>query len=363
MKVKYPGPDLRDRQKTLVVFWRMVILMAESEFCRFRELPFDEGKLMKHITIVGALVIVLSATAFGQGAATMQATPAATPSLVERLGYPRDAKLLIVHVDDLGMAHTIDAAATKAFASGLVTSGSIMVPCPWFTEIAAYARSHPDADLGLHLTLTSEWRLYRWGPVAAKDRVASLLDSEGYFYPTETEAAAHINAQEAEAEIRAQIDRARAFGIKPTHLDSHMGTLYQNKVLFETLLRVARENKLPVRIAREELASSPLSSAISPDDILLDRIITIEPSVAPEHWTDFYAEAIKHLQPGVTEFVIHLAYDDEEMRAVAAEHPNWGAAWRQRDFDFFTSNAFRQLLQEHHIQLITWRKLDSLLAH
>ena len=319
---------------------------------------------MKNITIAIALVIVLSAAAFGQAALVTQTTPAATPTLVERLGYPRDAKLLIVHVDDLGMAHTIDAAASKAFASGLVTSGSIMVPCPWFTEIAAYARNHPEADLGLHLTLTSEWRLYRWGPVLAQDRVPSLLDAEGYFYPTEMEAAAHINAQEAEAEIRAQIERARAFGIQPTHLDSHMDTLYQNKVLFETLLRVARDNKLPVRISKEALTSSSFTSVvIKPDDILLDNIITIEPAVAPEHWADFYTDAIKHLQPGVTEFVIHLAYDDEEMRAIAAEHPNWGAAWRQRDFDFFTSPTFRRLLEENHIQLITWRKLGALLTH
>src|SRR5882724_10055208 len=169
-------------------------------------------------------------------------------TLVERLGYPRDTKLLIVHGDDLGMAHSINAASIKAFETGLVSSGSIMVPCPWLPEIAAYARSHPEADLGLHLTLTSEWSSYRWGPVLPRDRVSSLLDHNSYFYLTESEAASHANAREVEAEIRAQIDRARAFGIKPTHLDSHMGTLYQNKTLFETFLRVARDNKLPVRM-------------------------------------------------------------------------------------------------------------------
>src|SRR6185295_11672984 len=110
-------------------------------------------------------------------------------SLPERLGYPADAKLLIVHADDLGVAHSVDAATIKAFESGLVSSGSIMVPCPWLPEIAAYARSHPDADLGLHLTLTSEWKSYRWGPVLSKDRVSALLDNSSYFYLTESEAA------------------------------------------------------------------------------------------------------------------------------------------------------------------------------
>src|SRR6185436_473662 len=130
-------------------------------------------------------------------------------TIAERLGYPRDAKLLIVHADDLGMSHSVNAASIKAFETGLVNSGSIMVPCPWLPEIEAYARKYPEADLGLHLTLTSEWNLFRWGPVLSKDRVPSLLARDGYLYLTETEAASHADAREAEAEIRAQIDRAR----------------------------------------------------------------------------------------------------------------------------------------------------------
>src|SRR5688572_28169878 len=177
------------------------------------------------------------------------------PTLAERLGYRKDAKLLIIHADDLGMAHSINAATIKGFESGLVNSGSIMVPCPWLPEIAAYARAHPEADLGLHLTLTSEWILYRWGSVLPKDRVSSLFDPSGYLYLTESEAASRINVKEAEAEIRAQITRAKSLGIQPTHLDSHMGTLYQTKELFEAFIRVGRDNKLPVRISRDQFSS------------------------------------------------------------------------------------------------------------
>jgi chitin disaccharide deacetylase len=289
--------------------------------------------------------------------------PQDTPKTVaERLGYPRDAKLLIVHADDLGMAHSVNAATMKAFESGLVNSGSIMVPCPWLSEIATYARANPQADLGLHLTLTSEWTSFRWGPVMPKDRVTSLLDKDGYFYLTETEAASHADPKEVELEIIAQIERARALGIQPTHLDSHMGTLYQNKALFEVFLRVARSQKLPVRIARTWFARTDfLPATLNTDDVYIDRILDINTTVATKDWAKFYSDAIKNLEPGVTEVVVHLAYDDSEMRGATFNHPDWGAAWRQRDFEFFTSEAFRKLLQENQIKLITWRDLGKLI--
>jgi len=315
------------------------------------------------VIMITAMIVAVPSLSFGQARSSISGLQPATKTLPERLGYPPDAKLLIVHGDDLGMAHSVDAASIKAFESGLVTSGSIMVPCPWLPEIAAYARSHPEADLGLHLTLTSEWTSYRWGPVLSKDRVASLLDKSGYLYLTETEAAAHLDVKEAEAEIRAQIERARAFGIQPTHLDSHMGTLYQSKALFEALLRVARENKLPTRMSREFFASAQfLPSLLGPTDVVIDRIISIEPNVPPESWSKFYTDAIKSIQPGVTEMIVHIAYDDEEMRAATIDHPNWGAGWRQRDFQFFTSDAFRRSLQENNVKLITWREVARLLG-
>jgi chitin disaccharide deacetylase len=286
-----------------------------------------------------------------------------TKTLAERLGYPRDAKLLIVHADDLGGAHSINRASIKAFEIGLVSSGSIMVPCPWLSEIAAYARAHPEADLGLHLTLTSEWSFYRWGPVLGKERGPSLLDSSGYLYPLESEAAAHIDPREAEAEIRAQLARARALGIQPTHLDSHMGTLYQSKELFEILVRVARENKLPFRVSRDMFRRAAFMPALlGPDEIALDRTISIEPNVTPENWAHFYSDEIKNLQPGVTDMIVHLAYADEEMKGITDGHPNWGAEWRQRDFDFVTSDAFRKVLKENNVKLITWREIGKLVG-
>jgi predicted glycoside hydrolase/deacetylase ChbG (UPF0249 family) len=300
-----------------------------------------------------ALVLVMLAGC--AGTALGQAAPA---SLAEKLGYSRGAKLLIVHADDLGMTHAINAASIQGLESGLVNSASMMVPCPWFPEIADYAKTHPDADLGLHLTLTSERVYVRWGPVASKDKVPSLLDAAGYFFH-DWNSETRINPKDAELEIRAQIERAYAMGVHPTHLDTHQYRLIASgKELFGVVLRVAHDYRLPVFVTRDWFAEHPyLEPSLGHGDIVLDHTVTIEPNVPAEKWAEFYTNALRNLQPGVTEFVIHLAFDGEEMRAATRERDTWGAAWRQRDYDFFTSAEFRKLLREQNIKLVTWREL------
>jgi predicted glycoside hydrolase/deacetylase ChbG (UPF0249 family) len=284
-------------------------------------------------------------------------------TLADRLGYPPGTKLIIVHADDLGETHAVNAAAMKALQGGTINSASLMVPCPWFPEMADYAKSHPDADLGLHLTLTSERIYYRWGPVAPADKVPSLVDENGYFHH-DWEHGERVNPKEVELELRAQIDRALAMGVRPTHLDSHQYRLIMNgRELFDVMLRVAHEYKLPVFVNRDWFAAHPyLETSLGPGDIVLDHTVTIEPEVPPEKWAEFYLTALKNLKPGVTEFVIHPGYDDEELRAATRERPSWGAAWRQRDFDFFTSEQFREILAQQKIQLVTWRELTRAAA-
>ena len=279
-------------------------------------------------------------------------------SLVERLGYPPGTKLIIVHADDLGETHSVNAAAIKALQAGRINSASLMVPCPWFPEIADYAKSHPEADFGLHLTLTSERVYYRWGPVAPTDKVPSLVDSNGYFHH-DWDQNQHINARDAEVELRAQIERALAMGVHPTHLDSHQYRLIMNgRELFDVMLRLAHEYKLPVFVTRDWFADHPyLQASLDPDDIVLDHTVTIEPGIPPDKWAEFYLTALKNLKPGVTEFVIHPGFDDDELRAATRERSTWGAAWRQSDYDFFTSDQFREALAQQKISLITWRDL------
>jgi len=279
-------------------------------------------------------------------------------TLVEQLGYPPGTKVIIVHADDLGETHSVNAAAIKALQGGRINSASLMVPCPWFPEIADFAKSHPDAGFGLHLTLTSERVYYRWGPVAPADKVPSLVDQNGYFHH-DWEQNKHINAKEVEIELRAQIERALAMGVRPTHLDSHQYRLIMNgKELFDVMLRVAHEYRLPVFVTRDWFADHPyLQASLDPGDIVLDHTVTIEPGIPPEKWAEFYVTALKNLKPGVTEFVIHPGYDDDELRAATRERSTWGSAWRQRDYDFFTSDQFREILAQQNIKLITWREL------
>jgi hypothetical protein len=286
---------------------------------------------------------------------------AQTKTIAERLGYPADAKLLIIHADDLAVAHSVDAASFDALDKNAVTSASVMVPCSWLNEVGAYAKDHPSADLGLHLTLTSEWKLYRWGPVEAKDKVASLLDPSGYLWPETAPAAQNIKPEEAEREIRAQIEKAIAAGIHPTHLDSHMGVLFAKPELFAVLIKVAHEYNLPFLAPRFPGDPNRLIPLLSQKDIILDSGVMANPTVHADQWKEFYGNAIKNLKPGLSEMIVHLGHDDSELRAVTIDHPDFGAAWRQRDFEYVTSPEFRKVLEENRIVPVKWRDLQKLL--
>ena len=286
---------------------------------------------------------------------------AQSKTIAERLGYPRDSKLLIIHADDLAVAHSEDAASFDALDKRAATSASIMIPCPWLTEVAAYARAHPDADLGLHLTLTSEWKTYRWGPIVSKEKVPSLLDATGYLWPETTPAVQHIKADDAEREIRAQVEHALAVGIHPTHLDSHMGVLFARPDLFAVYVKVAHEYKLPFLAVRTPDAPPALLSSLSDKDVIVDSLVFANPTVTPSDWKTFYVKAIQALKPGLTEFIVHLGHDDAELQAVTVDHPDYGAAWRQRDYDAVTSPEFKKAIEDNHVILVKWSDLKKLL--
>jgi predicted glycoside hydrolase/deacetylase ChbG (UPF0249 family) len=284
---------------------------------------------------------------------------AQTRTVAERLGYPADSKLLILHADDLGFSHSANVASFDALDKGVISSASIMMPTPWVSEVAAYARAHPDADLGLHLTLTSEWETYRWGTVQSKDKVATLLSSDGTLPRDVDTVAARASLAEVEQELRAQVERALALGIRPTHLDSHMGALFATPALLAIYVKVAHAYHLPFLSLRiNPFGNAPMP--LAPNDIPLDNLIQAGEDVTPDKWKEFYLNAVANLKPGLTEIIVHLGHDNAELQAVTVNHEPWGSAWRQRDMEVVNSAEFKKALQDNQVILIKWRDLQKL---
>ena len=280
-------------------------------------------------------------------------------TIAERLGHPASSKLLILHADDLGVAHSVDAASLDALDSGAISSASIMIPTPWVGEVAAYARAHPNADLGLHLTLTAEWATYRWGSVASADLVSSLLDSSGTFPRDVEPVAMKAKLAEVERELHAQVKRAVALGIRPTHLDSHMGALFATPGLIATYVKVAREWGLPFLAPRGD-PRAPVQAPFLENDVLVDAVVIASPEIPREQWKAFYLKAVADLKPGLTEMIVHLGRDDSELQAVMVNHDDYGSAWRQRDYDVITSAEFKKALRDNGVIVVTWKELGKL---
>ncbi len=285
----------------------------------------------------------------------------ARPSLAERLGYPAETRLLIVNGDDAGMCHTANVATIEALEGGLMTSATVMVPCPWFLEIARYAREHPTRDFGVHLCQTSEWQVYRWGPVAPREQVPNLIDPEGYFWHETPQVYARGNPQESYLEARAQVAKALAAGIDVTHLDSHMGVLQMNPAYLDKYLQLAVDFDLPLRMASQatfEAGNAPkvrsefaARGIVFPDDFIWDDLAD-EPKDVKGYWM----RKLAGLKPGVTELYIHAGQPTDELKAITH---SW--AVRTAEFEAFTRDPdVRAVVERAKIVRIGWRPLRDL---
>lgn len=283
-------------------------------------------------------------------------------NLAQKLGYPENTRLLIIHADDAGLSHSENQATIQTLQNGTVNSYSIMVPCPWFYEMAAFARSNPDYDCGIHLTLTCEWENYKFGPVLPAAEVSSLVDHNGYFYKTRQDFKSNAVLCEIKKELTAQIERALQFGIQPTHLDSHMCSVGVTPQVLEIYKGLGKTYNLPVFINKAFVESVRLSDEKYnfEDSILADNLLI-------GYYADFekgelkksYEKALEGAVTGLNVFLLHPAYDDFEMQGITVNHLNFGSAWRQIDFDFFMSKQCRAKLKENNIQLVTWREINA----
>ncbi|WP_108423004.1 polysaccharide deacetylase family protein [Flagellimonas amoyensis] len=278
----------------------------------------------------------------------------------QKLGFDPKAKLLMIHADDAGLSHAENRATMLALEKGMVNSYSIMVPCPWFHEMALFAKNYPQYDMGLHLTLTCEWETYRFGPVLPVSEVRGLVDEHGHFFRKREQLRQNATAEEVEKELRAQIEKALLLGLRPTHLDSHMYSVGSHPDFFKVYKRLGEQYGLPVLINKQMMEMVRLDPVthITPDDLTIDH--TYLGAIADfekGQFTQGYQDMLENLQPGLNQILIHPAIDEPEMQAIAINHPYFGAEWRQMDFDFFTNEKTRDTLQKHQIELVTWGEL------
>ena len=258
-----------------------------------------------------------------------QASSLAAGTWAERLGYPPGKRVLILHADDVGMCHEANQSAKRYLEKGHVQSAAAMAPCPWFDEFADWYRKHPEMDVGLHLTLTSEWKLYRWGPVSPRAEVPGLVDPDGYLWRSVLGVATHASAREVETEIRAQVEKALSRGIRPGHLDTHMGTLYARPDYTKAYLKVAVEYGIPAMV----IDLNPKNVAIFrkkgypiTDETIrlsreyplprLDHFHSVRKGKSYEEVRDGFFELVRSLPPGITEIIFHPSSESDGLRRI-----------------------------------------------
>jgi hypothetical protein len=297
----------------------------------------------------------------------------------EKLGFPKGAKVLILHIDDVGMSWDSNDGTIQAMEKGVANSLSIMMPCPWVPGFVRYMKDHPDIDAGLHLTLTSEWKDYRWGPLSGRPAVPGLVDSDGALWRSVELVAKNASPDEVETEIREQLKRARDMGFEPTHLDSHMGTLFATPQFMERYIKVGIENKIPVMFPGGHNTMIGQQRDITPDlkqqlkdtgkmiwDAglpVLDDLHNVSynfeyprTSISDKELqkiaTSLYIKTIRELQPGLSMVIMHCTAPTEIFQYIGTSGQT-----RKADMLAMIDPVFRKFIKDEHIILTTWREL------
>jgi hypothetical protein len=296
--------------------------------------------------------------------------------VLKKLGFSTTDRLAIIHADDVGMCQASVSAFADLQAYGLVSCGAAMVPCGWFPEAARYSRQHPEADLGVHLTLTSEWDSYRWGPLSTRDPATGLLDPEGYFHRRSQEVQEQADPQAVAGEIEAQIQRAKAAGIPISHIDTHMGTVAHPKFMQSYLQAALAHRVAPMMLRMDEpqwrrfaqehrtgldegaiqFLVRTIHTLEEMNVPLLDHLTGLPLDSDPELRLEHAKAAFDQLPAGVTHFIIHPSQDTPELRGIT---PDW--ACRAADWQTFQTDALRQHLRQTGIHVIGYRALQQLM--
>jgi predicted glycoside hydrolase/deacetylase ChbG (UPF0249 family) len=298
--------------------------------------------------------------------------------VLQRLGFRDDDRVVIIHADDVGMCQATLPAFVDLIDFGLVSCGAVMVPCPWFPQVASLCHQNPGVDLGVHLTLTSEWEGYRWGPISTRDPASGLMDEAGYFHPRSGEVYARAGVEAVRRELELQVDRTLAAGIDVTHIDTHMGAVAHHKFI-PVYIQLALQRGLPPMMFRLDEAGWLELGIDQPEMGMDSEMATFAATFVqqleaqgvplvdnltglaldqPENRMALAKSAFDSLKPGLTHFIIHPAQDTPELRAIT---PDWRS--RVGDYRLFMSGELRDYVRDSGIQVVGYRALRDLMRN
>ncbi len=287
--------------------------------------------------------------------------------ILKKLGYSEADRLVIIHADDIGMCQASLQAFKDLWAVGSITSGAVMVPCPWFPAAAQMCRENPEMDMGVHATLNAEWENYRWGPVSTRDQASGLMDADGYFHQWHEAVYQNARPEAVAVEVNAQVEKALAAGIDVTHVDSHMGTIL-NSLFIQTYIQAAASRLLPNMLPRTNAKGIEMMGASSEELMIHEPIMaqlesmgipTLEGIVAmpldhAEDHTGFAKKLLSELPVGITHFILHPSIDTPELRAIC---PDWPA--RVANYNAFMSDELKKFIESENIKLIGYRQIRN----
>ena len=284
----------------------------------------------------------------------------------EKLGFPEGKKVILFHCDDAGMCEEANTAIQHYFKTGDVRSTAVMVPCPYAIQMIEWAKTQDLPDVGIHLTLTSEWQDYRWGPVSDPSKVPGLIDPEGKMWHDVPDVVMHATAEEIETEVRAQIDKVIGMGFTPSHIDTHMGTLYGSVDYVKVFLKIAKEYNLPANAID---LSDPAVAAVFKNqgypittevvDLLgdyplpkLDFFSSVPEGDTYENKRDNFFALLNALKPGITEIIFHPSVETDTLKSITD-------SWQQRVWEaqLFSDPVVKKFFEENGIIITTWREI------
>jgi len=284
----------------------------------------------------------------------------------EKLGYPAGKKVILLHCDDAGMCNEANIAVQNYFKTGDIQSAAVMVPCPYAEELVEWAKTQDSPDIGIHLTLTSEWKDYRWGPVSDSANVPGLIDPEGKMWYDVPDVVTHASAEEIETEVRAQIDKVLSMGFTPTHIDTHMGTLYGTTEYLKVFLKIANEYNLPanaIDLSDPEIAEFfkqagyPINEEVV--ELLdsytlpkLDNFSSVPEGKTYEDKRENFFKLLNSLNPGLTEIIFHPSVDTDNLKSITD-------SWQQRVWEaqLFSDPVVKQFFEDNDIIVTTWKEI------